>query len=174
MELFNVVPEGRRVIYFDLDVLLMNDLSLFYEVIEEQNSVLMLRSALAAAAGKDLLSNSIMTWKGRELVYLYEAFLENPSAMNANSTNRNALGDIGDQGFMRKYMNPNKFQDFLPSNYILDKQDYLKKSSLIDKATILNWHGRPRFNMMVNRQGRDHGISKVWKENISWELETIS
>lgn len=160
IEMFgNYYDDQREVIYFDLDVMPMRNLHEFYVTILEHGGPLMLRSTDRIGKAYDWPSSSIMSWRGNDLHPIYEAFMANEYIIRDARNNPLRAGQRTDQGFIRTVINPDKFQDLLPENYIVFKNDYLRDPKLFNEAYILNWTGSPRYPKMTN--GLSH-IKNVW------------
>lgn len=160
IELFdNIYEDNREVIYFDLDVMPMRNLHEFYVAILEHPGPLMLRSSDRVGKAEDWPSSSIMSWTSNDLHPIYEAFMVNEHIILESKNNTARAGQQTDQGFIRTVLNPDKFQDVLPENYIVFKNEYLKDPRLFETAHILNWTGKPRYPNM----GKDlEHIKSIW------------
>ncbi len=56
-------------------------------------------------------------------------------------------GQKGDQGWMRRFINPHYLQDALPAGYITWKRDYLKSGlQALRNCSVFNWTGAPRLH----------------------------
>lgn len=163
IELFNPkhFPSGR-VLYFDLDVIPLHDLSAFIKVCEESTHPLFLRSADKIGKENNWPSSSIMCWENNEMSEVYNSFFYNPDIVLTDAAKEvSYAGQRTDQGFIRKIINPDiKFQDLLPEAYITFKIEYMHDNSLVDKASILNWTGYPRLHFEV------FPFRNIWKERI--------
>lgn len=161
IELFdNVYLDYREVFYFDLDVLILKPLHTFYVNVLEHEGPLMLRSTDRIGKSLNWPSSSIMSWTGNDLHAIYEAFMANGNIILEAGNNRSRAGQRTDQGFIRTVLNPDKFQDILPENYIVFKNEYLRQPKLFEEAYILNWTGRPRYPDMENGL---HQIKNIWE-----------
>ncbi len=152
-------------LYFDLDVLLLKNISLLLSMCHNCTFPLMLRSSDKVGKENDWPSSSIMSWKGRQMNMVYERFFELGAIKVFELANKKIrrAGQQTDQGFIRQCFGTiSKFQDYVSFNYILFKYpDYINNPKLIEKATILNWTGKPRFHMM----GESYKyIRSIWEE----------
>lgn len=152
-------------LYFDLDVLLLKNISALIDICYRCNYPVMLRSSDQVGKAKDWPSSSIMSWKGKIMNIVYEKFFELGAAQVIHEANKNIgrAGQRTDQGFIRQCFGTiSKFQNYLSSDYIIFKYpDYMENSKLIDTSTILNWTGKPRFHMMGETF---KNIRSIWEE----------
>lgn len=161
IELFKeVYPYNSRVMYFDLDVLILKDLTDFYEAVVKHPAPLMLRSSDPVGKSYDWPSSSIISWTGNDLHAIYEAFMDNENVILEAGNNVRRAGQQTDQGFIRLIINPDKFQDFLPEDYIVFKNEYFQNPKLFESAYILNWTGKPRYPQMG--ENLQH-IKNIWE-----------
>jgi hypothetical protein len=169
LELFN--PEhsfNKRkgtVLYFDLDVIILKDLSHLIELCRHLTWPMSLRSSDVVGEAKDWPSSSIMAWQGDMMkeVY-YQALNKGIYQVQKEAIEKTSrAGQRTDQGFIRTIIDPNKLQDFLPENYIAFKHPHwMQNPKVIETATILNWTGKPRFSDM-----KKSTIKTIWKNNYS-------
>ncbi len=149
IELFRAVYKHQHILYFDLDVLILKLIDQFFINTIEEYSPIMLRSSDPKGYRNDWPSSSIMAWQGNNLNNIYLKFFQLGNVIErAKIDNPSYAGQQGDQGFIRTCVNPNKFQDYLPENYILFKNEYLHNPKRFKEAVILNWTGKPRFKNM--------------------------
>ncbi len=170
LELFNpVLPfntSNETVLYFDLDVLILRDISNLVELIRYLKYPMMLRSSDKLGEKNDWPSSSIMAWRGDMMQGVYYTVIQKgiTEVIQKAYKNPSRAGQRTDQGFIRTIINPNKFQDFLPEGYIVFKYpDYVRNPKVIEKATILNWTGKPRFTEMGESLNQ---IKMLWKGHI--------
>ncbi len=171
LELFNPsLPfnkSNETVLYFDLDVLILRDISNLVELTRYLVHPMMLRCSDPVGAENDWPSSSIMAWKGDLMSGAYYAAIQKGITEVIQKTYQNSsrAGQRTDQGFIRTIIDPNKFQDFLPDGYIAFKYpDYVRNPKVIETATILNWTGKPRFPEMGESLTQ---IKMLWKEHVS-------
>lgn len=157
-------------LYFDLDVLLLKNISALIRVCKSYTSPLMLLSSDKIGSKKDWPSSSIMSWKGSQMNAIYTKFFELGNVIEQSKSKISRAGQQTDQGFIRTIIDPSKFQHFLPNKYIVFKYpDYMENPKLIDTATILNWTGKPRFRSMGKLPDKYltklyAKIYSIWKE----------
>ena len=166
IELFRALYPMEQVIYFDLDVLILKELSMFVDVITE-NSTIMLRSADRVGKENDWPSSSIMSWYGNDLNDIYLQFIALGNVIEKSKEKISRAGQRTDQGFIGSMINPNKFQDYLWDNYILYKIEYLENPKLFEQAHILNWTGKPRYQDMPKEFKH---IKDLWSKLITIEV----
>ncbi len=169
LEIFNKEQIFNRstdvVLYLDLDVLLLGSMASLINVCYQLNYPIMLRSSDKVGKANNWPSSSIMAWKGQMMTEVYVQVRIRGIEDVIIKTNQNVsrAGQRTDQGFIRTLINPNKFQDFLPKKYIAFKYpDYLKNEKVINRASILNWTGLPRFHQM----GESHPVRMLWEEQV--------
>jgi len=162
LEIFRPIYNREKIVYLDLDVLIMKDLSEFIKIIKNTEGPLMLRSRDPIGHKNDWPSSSIMSWSGTEMTKVYEEFstMGYEKVLKLVKNNPSRAGQRTDQGFIRSIINPVKFQDFLPEDYILFKVDYWGDPTKFKKAVILNWTGKPRFHKMGSEYNH---IFSIWK-----------
>lgn len=163
IELFN--PElfyDDIVIYMDLDVLILKDISNLVRAAKNSFYPVTLRSRDPYGEQKDWPSSSIMSWKGRNMNEVYNVFFQKGKDKVIEETKKNIsrAGQRTDQGFIRTVINPDKFQDVLPEGYVIYKLDYNRYPAAFKKAHILNWTGKPRFHAM---SGAYEHIRLIWE-----------
>lgn len=156
IELFRPVYKEQHILYFDLDVLIIKPIDQFFINAIEEYSPIMLRSSNPVGERNDWPSTSIMAWVGNNLNNIYLKFFKLGNVIErAKIDNPKVAGQQGDQGFIRTCVNPNKFQDYLPDNYILFKNEYMQDPKRFKDTVILNWTGKPRYQDMSN------GLSEI-------------
>ncbi len=154
IELFRPdLSSDNTTIYFDLDVLILKDISEFSRICRRASMPLMLRSCDRVGEANDWPSSSIMSWMGKCMNRVYYEFIkDSEEAIKRIKKGTSRAGQRTDQGFIRQVINPRKFQDLLPKDYIMFKMQYLKISDEeddpLDYVRILNWTGFPRFHAM--------------------------
>lgn len=154
IELFRPdLVSDNTTIYFDLDVLILKDILKFTKVCRGSSIPLMLRSCDRVGEANDWPSSSIMSWIGRGMNRVYYEFIKDPiGSIDKLKQDTSRAGQRTDQGFIRQVINPHKFQDRLPDNYVMFKAQYLAISDdeddPLDYVHILNWTGQPRFHKM--------------------------
>ena len=107
-----------------------------------------------------------MAWRGAMMSGVYYTTLQKgiTEVIRKTYQNPSRAGQRTDQGFIRTIIDPNKFQDFLPEGYIVFKYpDYVKNPKVLEKATILNWTGKPRFPEMGESLNQN---KMLWKEYV--------
>lgn len=166
IELFNpkLFSDKETVLYFDLDVLILKDISKLIEVCREDRSFpIMLRSYDKLGKANDWPSSSIMSWNGRKMHRVwYEFFRRRPERVMEAALKETVLaGQRTDQGFIRKITQTRKFQDVLPKQYFAFKYDYWQDPKVFEIATILNWTGRPRLHK-IKQQALD--VRLCWRD----------
>ncbi|KKM06751.1 hypothetical protein LCGC14_1740800, partial [marine sediment metagenome] len=157
---------NETVLYFDLDVLILRDISNLVELIRYLKYPMMLRSSDKLGEVNDWPSSSIMAWRGDMMQGVYYTVIQKgiTEVIQKAYKNPSRAGQRTDQGFIRTIINPNKFQDFLPEGYIVFKYpDYVRNPKVIEKATILNWTGKPRFTEMGESLNQ---IKMLWKGHV--------
>jgi hypothetical protein len=165
LELFNpnhiFNTNGDPVLFFDLDVLILKNIDDLCHMCFQITKPMMLRSADSQGEKQDWPSSSIMSWKGSSMSKVYEALLAKgiQEIIEEVSTNTSRAGQQTDQGFIRTIVNPQKFQDHLPKDFLCFKIHYLKDLSLLEKISILNWTGQPRFHLMKKEY---YSIKSKW------------
>lgn len=169
IELFNQRAfRDDRVLYLDLDVMIIDEINDFVELCVSSTMPLMLRSVDPLGKANDWPSTSIMCWDGNSLKKVYSAFFALGPQQVMEQTMNGPTGRAGqrtDQGFIRKVANPAKFQDYLPDKYIQFKTDYMNDGVIWPEAHIMNWTGHPRIHNMKNGH-----LKHLWGERINYGL----
>ncbi|KKL89028.1 hypothetical protein LCGC14_1918760, partial [marine sediment metagenome] len=127
IELFRPdLSSDNTTIYFDLDVLILKDISEFSRICRRASMPLMLRSCDRVGEANDWPSSSIMSWMGKCMNRVYYEFIkDSEEAIKRIRKGTSRAGQRTDQGFIRQVINPRKFQDLLPKDYIMFKMQYL-------------------------------------------------
>lgn len=154
-------------IYFDLDVVIMTNIDLFVRVCQLATHPLMLRSSDKMGERHNWPSSSIMSWKGKDMNRVYHAFnsMDDPYQVVANHGPQ--AGQRTDQGFIRKFIQPNMIQDYLPDGYVVFKNQILSGTGNIEGSAIINWTGNPRLHALAKPRKNGSGFNdfgKVWEE----------
>jgi hypothetical protein len=162
LELFRPGIFEGRVIYFDLDTLILKDISRFMDICHQREFMMLRGFNEQARRLGDPPASGIMTWHTDSRIpeKLYETFMEDPDyAMNSEDRSRGAAppGQLGDQGFIGRVLgwgNIPKFQDFLPPGYIMGKRHVTLYRDEPPPAHIVAWSGYPAL--------QDASIRKKW------------
>jgi len=120
--------KGREIMYFDLDTVIMKDIT---DILQQDYSQFTMLSDFRT----NVPASGLMAWKG-DYQYLADQYC--PS-MNSQFNLSNSLGD---QGYIAKYLHkqPRSFQQMFPGricSYKLHPQQRYE-------ASIVCFHGRPR------------------------------
>lgn len=122
------------VLFFDLDTIVLDDLSEFEPVVLE-NEFLILRDVYRGATKQSAMQSSIMAWNG-DMSYVYNKFLLNPQAWMKELR--------GDQDFLEiTAIRAKYWQDVLPGALVSYKANVMGKSVPKD-AKVVFFHGQPR------------------------------
>lgn len=139
IELFrNDVLEGPTI-YFDLDTLIVGDISDLVSGFQ-QYGFLMLDDWF----GHSVVNSGMMGWTPTAKLYLnriYEEFAHSPRKFRGEYATKKKWGD---QAFIRNYtpIQPVKWQDEFPGKIVSFKRDC--QNGIPDGASIVCFHGKPR------------------------------
>jgi hypothetical protein len=139
------------VIYMDLDTLLLGPLDDLVDlaVRTKKQGPMMLRGRHPRARENNWPASGLMVWYRDQMAHVLDRFTEiGPRrAIREQQKAGRGAGQRGDQGFIRKVMDPPKLQDYLPPGYIKFKLDYEYGGyGAVGDAAILCWSGKPRVD----------------------------
>lgn len=147
VELFRPGRFDGSVLYFDLDTLIVGDVS---RLASYAGSFAMLADLYRIRSGKKIGESGVMAWTpGPETEEVYAAFRANPKRMMARYR--------GDGPFIRDHVAHVYLQDLFPRQIVSLKADARKGPP--EGATVVCLHGRPR--PQDPKAGWAH---KLWKE----------
>jgi len=152
IELFRPGIFQGRVLYFDLDTVIKNEISDLVQLAVESSSLLALKPRIDKE-GKQVghMRTAIMSWTGGDLTGIYKRFAKDPWGwMEKQKTSRSDEGMRGDQGFVQRFVTPEYFEDYLPQHYIAHDKDWLRSDVIQNKAHIVLWRGK-RLQQMEDR-----------------------
>lgn len=166
IELFRPGLFEGRVVYFDLDTLILKDLTQFIEVCHSEEFMMLRGFNPTARLQGDPPASGIMTWHTDSNIpeQIYSAFMEDPEGAMANTKytrSSRAPGQLGDQGFIGQVLgwkNIPKFQDRLPVGYIMGKRHVTLYKDTPPPAHIVAWSGYPPL--------QDVSIRKKWINDV--------
>lgn len=165
IELFepNKFFENEVVVYFDLDTLILKDIHHLVSAARKHKGPKMLRGRSVTAVANNYPASGIMSWRGNEMSVVYNQFFKIgvKRAIVMQEQDPRKDGQQGDQGFIRKYVNPIRWQDVLPENYFWYKADYIRKGRTINPDShILVWSGRPRLSRAFMN------VQQIWRNYV--------
>lgn len=148
IELFRDDLPNKYVIYFDLDTLIVNDLSkIFYLAQTIEFSGLEGFNLKYRKPGYDSFASGIMLGVFNSFSHIYHKFKSNPEKYMDGYKER---WNHGDQGFISANINLDKIprlQKLLPVNYIIGKKQFRRLNYVIPKNTsMIAWSGQPRLH----------------------------
>lgn len=162
IELFTKGLFEGTVLYFDLDTLVIDEISELVELCEQHDKPLFLLGANVVAHEHQWLASGMMSWKGDVLYKIYEEFFSVGFDKIIDEARKlpAIAGQRGDQGFIRRILSRSQydfFQDHLPDNYLQFKRHVHKDLQKAHDCRVINWSGEPRFH------------TKEFKYHIFWK-----
>lgn len=148
MELFRPgrLDGGQLVLYLDIDVLLLGDLS----------SIQAYQGRLACLADlfrpDTMISSSVMLWRGPAMRRAWLDFVADPDRVMREHPSRM-------DHFLKHYLGPgDRIQDLWPGLVVSYKRDCRKQGAPPEGAAIIDFHGRPKIPNLEP----DHWARHAW------------
>lgn len=143
-------PEGDRIVYFDLDTLILGALD---DIVAYQGPFSMLRDFYRPGG----FQSSVMLWKAGEAHWLWDEY----------KTADYPTHDLGgDQSWIEKRIQPVALQDQFPGDFVSFKADCGKYPP--KGAKVIVFHGNPRPHEVL-----DGWVPDVWKVGGIGSLEVL-
>ncbi len=136
MEMFNPYLNFPRVLYFDLDTVIVDNIDTIGEF---KGSACF----LSDFNNPDCLATGMMGWENGALNKLYEAFKKD---WGHHLLKYKGVGvRKGDQGFIQSIIKKDhyRWQDLFPNQIVSYKKHFLKKG-MDEKTKVICFHGRPK------------------------------
>lgn len=152
LELFRpgLFPIGERVLYFDLDTLILRDISTLITIVEHGPGFLMLRGFNREVLARgDVPASGIMGYAvgDSQVEKLWQVFSADPDyAIKTQKQRGKGAGQQGDQGLIGAVLGWGhiaKLQDYLPEGYIQGKRHTQQPEK--PEAHVVAWSGLPNF-----------------------------
>lgn len=143
-------PKGDRVVYFDLDTLIIGALD---EIVAYEGPFAMLRDFYRQGGGQ----SSVMLWRAGFGHHLWNEYV-------AAGFPTHDLG--GDQSWIEKRVSPEWLQDLFPGDFVSFKADCGKYPPKGSKVIV--FHGNPRPHEVL-----DGWVPDVWKVGGIGSLEVL-
>lgn len=145
---------GRRVLYLDLDTVIVGDLS---GLMSYEGHVAVLSDLYDPAN----MASGVMLWRGDEMAHIWDTFSRDPEGIMARHPRRM-------DHFLRKFLNKaDRIQDFFPGQVVSYKADLRGRKlpyrpdqgiEIPNEARLVCMHGRPYLNELE----RDNPVRKAW------------
>lgn len=165
IELFKPGRFSRPVMFFDLDTLILDELSAYVALAESADTFYAVLAASGESRDRGWFGSSIMIWPPGALDRVFREFmLLGPEKAIARQKREGwGSGQNGDQGFIRRYFSPRYLQDYLPDNYIVHKAGYRKfGQKALAGCRLLDWAGGPRLH-----ERPDNYLARYW-DKLLW------
>lgn len=170
IELFRKELFQGCVVYFDLDTLVLRQIQDFVQICQKAKKPMAFTGRSKVAFANGYPASGILTWQGGELVRIYDRFVAAgpDEVMQALADEEEGKGQQGDQGWIRRYAEFERFERVLPSLYAGFKRDWKKQPEKVwGRSCILNWSGEPRLHDPANPAHRiwtgEETARDLWK-----------
>ena len=142
IELFRTdITDKKHIVYFDLDTLIVGDISPFFSIVD---TFAALRPWNSANRAKGYCASGIMVFNREKMNFIYSDFLKN------HDRNQDIIG--GDQAFISMMLGKNKLkyqpiQDKIQGIYSFKRHC---RNELPKDARVVCFHGNPRPHRVVD------------------------